>query len=57
MAALPCHLAVSDVIVAASGAIACAGSGMVSRCFSALACATMRNALESFRSRQNDSCA
>ena len=42
--------------VAACGAIA-RGSGMVSLCFSALACATMRNALESFRSRQNDSCA
>ena len=41
----------------AAGAIAGAGSGMVSRCFSAVGCVTMRNALESFRSRQNDSCA
>jgi hypothetical protein len=40
--------------LAASGAIGCAGSGMVSRCCSAVGCETMRNAFESFRSRQND---
>src|SRR2546423_15706868 len=42
---------------AVPGVIACAGSGIVSRCFSAVGCETMRNAFESFRSRQNESCA